>query len=57
MVTFGGVCEGAKDHIIYAVEEEAVVVLKERFVNYGKVTPKKMIKHLRDKTCVKMMTL
>ena len=57
LVTFGGVCEGTKDLIIYAVGEDAVVSLKQRFVKYGKVSPKQMIKHLRDKTCVKMTTL
>ena len=57
LITFGGVCEGTKDLIIYAVGEDAVVALKERFVKYEKATPKAMIKHLRDKTCVKMTTL
>ena len=37
--------------------EDAVIVLKARYVKYGKVTPKQMIKHLRDKTCFKMTTL
>ena len=57
LLTFCGVSVGAKELIIYAVGEEAVIALKARFIKYAKITPQQMIKHLRDKTCIKMTTL
>ena len=57
LLTFTGVSVGAKELIIYAVGEEAVIALKARFIKYAKITPQQMIKHLRDKTCIKMTTL
>ena len=52
-----GVCDGARELIIYGAGEDAVIALKKRFTGYSTVTPKEMIKHLRDKTCIKMTML
>ena len=57
MITHEGVKLGLIDLIIYAVGEDAVVTLKQRFVKYLKTSPKQMIEHLRKKTCIKMTTL
>ena len=57
LVTHEGVKQGLIDLIIYAVGEDAVVALKQRFVKYLKTSPKQMIEHLRKKTCIKMTTL
>ena len=51
------VCEAAKELIVHAVGDDALASLKERFVKYGNTTPKAMITHLRDTTCIKMTTL
>jgi hypothetical protein len=37
--------------------EDVLAPLKERYVGFGSSTTKAMIKHLRDKTAVKMTTL
>ena len=55
--TFNGTFEGAKDLIIYGVGEDSVVEINQRYVVYGGVTPKKMMQHIRDKTCIKMTRL
>ena len=39
LLTFCGVSVGAKELIIYAVGEEAVIALKARFIKYAKITP------------------
>ena len=57
LVTHDGVKQGLIDLIIYAVGEDAVVTLKQRFVKYLKTSPKQMMEHLRKKTCIKMTTL
>ena len=44
--TFNGACEGAKELIIYGVGEDAFVVIKQQYVGYGGVTPKKMMQHM-----------
>ena len=43
--------------IIYAVGDSAVAPLKEIYVKYGRCLPQAMMKHLRDKLCVKMKTM
>ena len=55
--TFNGTFEGAKDLIIYGVGEYSVVEINQQYVVYGGVTPKKMMQHIRDKTCIKMTML
>ncbi len=52
-----GVCDGARELIVYGAGEDAVVALKKRFTGYSTVTPRQMISHLRDKTCTKMTML
>ena len=51
-----GVQEGAKELIVYAAGEDALSALKKRFIGFGGTTPRLMIKHLRDKTCIRMTT-
>ena len=52
-----GVAEACRDLIIYAVGYTAVAPLNERYVKYGQCSPQAMMKHLRDKSCVKMTTM
>ena len=51
---FNGVCQGAKELIIYGAGEDAVIALKKKYIKYGGVTPKEMLAHLREKTAIKM---
>ena len=55
--TFNGACIGVKDLIIHGVGEYAVISIKQQYVKYGAVNLKKMMQHIRDKTCIKMTTL
>ena len=55
--TFNGTCAGVKDLIIYGVGEDSVIAIKQQYVRYRGVTPKKMMQHIRDKTFIKMTTL
>ena len=55
--TFNGSCIGAKDLIIYGVGEDAVVAIKKRYFGYRGVTPKKIMQHIRDNTCINITTL
>ena len=41
--TFNGACARAKDLIIYGVGEDSVVTIKQLYIGYGGVTPKKMM--------------
>ena len=50
--TFNGACTGEKELIIYGVGEDAVVTIKQRYVGYRGVTPKKIMQHIRDKMCI-----
>ena len=52
-----GVAEACRNLIIYAVGDSAVAPLKERYVKYGRRLPQAIMKHLRDKSCVKMTTM
>ena len=52
-----GVAEAFWDLIIYAVRDSAVAPLKERYGKYERCFPQAMMKHLRDKLCVKMTTM
>ena len=54
---FIGVCDGARQLIMYGAGEDAVVALKKKYTGYNTVSPKEMIQHLREKTCVKMTML
>ena len=52
-----GVAEACRDLTKYAVGDSAVAPLKKRYVKYGRCSPQAMMKHLRDKSCVKMTTM
>ena len=52
-----GVAEACRYLIIYAVGDSLVEPLKERYVKYGRCSPQAMMKHLRDKYCVKITTM
>ena len=55
--TFNVACTGAKYLIIYRLGEDAFFTIKQRYVIYGGITTKKMMQHIRKKTCKKMTTL
>jgi hypothetical protein len=46
-----------KQLMLHAMGEDVIAPLKERYVGFGSSTSKAMIKHLRNKTAVKMTTL
>ena len=52
-----GFVEACKEFIIYAVVDSTVAPLKERYVKYGRCLPQAIMKHLGDKSCVKMTTM
>ena len=54
--TFNGVCAGTRALIIYAVGEDSVITLKKKYVGYGKISPKQMMKHLRSNISIKITT-
>ena len=47
---FNDACAGAKDLIIYRVGEDAVVKIKQVYVGYRGMNPKKIMQHIRNKT-------
>ena len=49
-----GLAEACRDLIMYTVGDSAVAPLKERYVKYVRCYPQAMMKHLREKLCVKM---
>ena len=51
------IAEACRNLIIYAVGDGAVAPLKERDVKYGRFSPEEMMKHLREKLCVKVKTM
>ena len=55
--TFNCACAGAKDLIIYGVGEDSVVTINQQYVGYWCMTPKQIMQHVRNKTCIKMTTL
>jgi hypothetical protein len=52
-----GVQEAGKELILYGIGNDALAPLKKQYINFGDATIHSMIKHLREKTAIKMMTL
>jgi hypothetical protein len=52
-----GVQEAGKELILYGVGDDALAPLKKQYINFGDATIHTMIKHLREKTVIKMTTL
>ncbi len=48
--------EAGKELILYGVGNEALAPLKKQYINIGDATIHSMIKHLHDKTAIKMTT-
>jgi hypothetical protein len=51
-----GAQEAGKELILYGVGNDALAPLKKQYINFGDATIHSMIKHLRDKTAIKMTT-
>ena len=51
-----GAQEAGKELILYSMGNDALTPLKKQYINYGDATIHSMIKHLRDKTAIKMTT-
>jgi hypothetical protein len=51
-----GAQEAGKELILYGVGHDALASLKKQYINFGDATVHSLIKHLRDKTAIKMMT-
>jgi hypothetical protein len=51
-----GVQEARKELILYSVGDDALAPLKKQYINFGDATIHSMIKHLHEKTAIKMMT-
>ena len=52
-----GVQEAGKELILYGIGDDTLAPLKKQYINFGDATIHSMIKHLREKTAIKMMTL
>jgi hypothetical protein len=51
-----GAQEAGKELILYSVGDDALAPLKKQYINFSDATIHRMIKHLREKTAIKMMT-
>jgi hypothetical protein len=51
-----GAQKAGKELILYGVGDDALAPLKTQYINFGDVTVHLMIKHLHDKTAIKMTT-
>jgi len=51
-----GVQEAGKELILYGIGDDALAPLKKQYINFGDATVHTMIKHLREKTAIKMTT-
>ena len=51
-----GAQEAGKELILYGIGDNALAPLKKQYINFGNATIHTMIKHLREKTAMKMMT-
>jgi hypothetical protein len=51
-----GAQEAGKELILYGVGNDALAPLKKQYINFGDATVHSMIKHLRNKTAIKMTT-
>ena len=52
-----GAQEAGKELILYGIGDDALKPLKKQYINFGDATIHTMIKHLREKTAIKMRTL
>jgi hypothetical protein len=52
-----GAQEAGKELILYGVGDDALAPLKKQYINFGDATIHTMIKHLCEKTAIKMTTL
>jgi hypothetical protein len=48
--------EAVKELILYGIGNDALTPLKKQYINFGDATIHSMIKHLREKTAIKMTT-
>jgi hypothetical protein len=51
-----GAQEAGKELILYGMGDDALTPLKKQHINFGDATIHSMIKHLRDKIAIRMMT-
>jgi hypothetical protein len=51
-----GAQEAGKELILYGMGNDALAPLKKQYINFGDATIHSMIKHLRNKTVIRMMT-
>ena len=51
-----GAQEAGKELILYGVGDDALAPLKKQYINFGDATIHTMIRHLREKTVIKMNT-
>jgi hypothetical protein len=51
-----GAQEAGKELILYSMGDDALAPLKKQYINFGNATIHTMIKHLREKTAIKMTT-
>ncbi len=51
-----GAQEAGKELILYGVGNNALAPFKKQYINFGDATVHLMIKHLRNKTAIKMTT-
>jgi hypothetical protein len=51
-----GTQEAGKELILYGVGDNALAPLKKQYINFGDATIHSMIKHLHQKTAIKMTT-
>jgi hypothetical protein len=51
-----GAQEARKELILYGIGDDTLAPLKKQYINFGDATIHSMIKHLREKTAIKMTT-
>ncbi len=51
-----GAQEAGKELILHSMGDDVLAPLKKQYINFGDTTLHSMIKHLQDKTAIKMMT-
>ena len=56
ILIYDGVCLDTNDLIIYASGEDAVALLRKRYIGFGDTNPQQMIEHLHPNVCIKMNT-
>ncbi len=48
--------EAGKELILYSMGNDTLAPLKKQYINFGDTTLHSIIKHMRDKTAIKMTT-